>query len=312
MIKKQLGLTMLFIFTFALSSIVHSAPADRNQLLLKTGISKRTGETAFSYLLSWRKDDASLREINGLTFINGTDTPSPTTDTEVAHKISKAINAAIVYQSPHDRGAIAKSNKSEVLVSNKSGFDLTKITVRDYSNQQLQYSIPEKSFKMASTDIAIDIVYSAAVEYIAGFSTGIKQETAGGFVTVTIDNNSPIKIKTDGKSNKQIEKELAKAIGSKASFSSTPLYPNFVQLRSKNYKSFDGGEVQIPALNAKSITIDINDSGLGVLTKFNFTNVKQAANVISKVPYIIAILLVSIFCYLFLYKKKFIKTPPQT
>ncbi|NOQ17030.1 MAG: LPXTG cell wall anchor domain-containing protein, partial [Methyloprofundus sp.] len=87
-------------------------------------------------------------------------------------------------------------------------------------------------------------------------------------------------------------------------FSSTPIYPNFVQIRSKNYKSFDGGEVQIPSLNARSITIDINDSGLGVLSKFIFTSVKQPVNIINKVPYIIGFLLLGIFGYSLLRKKK--------
>ncbi len=303
MIIKQLGLSIVFIVTFTLSGVVYSAPAGENQLRLFTGLSKRTGETAFSYLVSWQKEGAMQRQINGLTFINGSSSRSPTSAVEVAHKITKAINAAVIYQSPRDRGAIAKNNKSEVIVSNHSGFDLTQITVRDYSNQALQYSIPEKSFKAAATDIAIDIVYSAAVEYIAGFSTGVKQKTAGGFVTVTIDNNLPIKIKTDGKSIKQIETELADAIGTNAHFSSTPVYPNFVQLRSKNYKSFDGGEVQLPALNARSIIVDVNDSGLGVLTKFHFTGVKQSADVVNNIPYIIGFLFAGIFGYLFFYKK---------
>jgi len=301
---KKLSIAILFISTFTLSGTIYSATEGTNQLRLQTGTSKRSGETAFSYLVSWRKGDEALRDINGLTFINGTDTPSPTSDIEVAYKIRKAINAAVVTRTPLDRGAIAKNNKSEVTVSNKSGFELTRITVRDYSNQELKYSIPDKSFKAASTDIAIDIVYSAAVEYIAGFSTAVKQETAGGFVSVTIDNNSPIIIKTGGKTIKEIESELADALGSKASFSSTPIYPNFVQIRSKNYKSFDGGEVQIPSLNARSITIDINDSGLGVLTKFIFTSVKQPINIINKVPYIIVFLLLGIFGYSLLRKKK--------
>ena len=308
---KQLGLTALFILTFTLSGMVYSAPEGKTQLLLKTGVSKREGETAFSYLVSWQKEGSALRQINGLTFINGTGMPLPTSADDVAYKITKAINAAVVYQSPRDRGAIAKNTKSEVLVSNQSGFDLTQLTVRDYSNQELQYAIPGKTFKAASAEMAIDIVYSAAVEYIAGFSTGVVQETAGGFVTVTIDNNAPIKIKTDGKTNTQIERELADALGSNASFSLLPIYPNFVQIRSKNYKSFDGGEVQIPALNAKSITIDVNDSGLGVLTKFNFTSVKQQTTVVSKVPYIIGFLIAGVFGYLFFYKKKPVNTQPE-
>lgn len=298
---------MLFFLAFSLSGVAYSSPAGTNQLRLQTGVSKRTGETAFSYLVTWRKGNEDLRDINGLMFVNGTETIAPTTDVEIAAKITKALNAAVVTRTPLDRGAIAKNTKSAFIVSNKAGFELTRISTRDYSNQELKYSIPSHSFKSASTGIAIDIVYSAAVEYIAGFSTAVKQETAGGFVSVTIDNNAPIKIITDGKTTKEIESELADALGSGASFSSTPLYPNFVQIRSKNYKSFDGGEIQIPALNAKTMTIDINDSGLGVLTKFVFTSVKQPVQIISKVPYIIGLLLAGILGYV-LWKKKVNKT----
>lgn len=292
-------MALLFITTFTATGVVYSATEGANQLRMQTGVSKRAGETAFSYLVSWRKGDEPLRDINGLMFVNGTSTKAPTSDVVIAYKITKALNAAVVTRTPLDRGAVAKNNKSEVTVSNKPGFELTRITTRDYSNQELKYSIPDKSFKAASTGIAIDIVYSAAVEYIAGFSTAVKQETAGGYVSVVIDNNAPIKIITDGKTTKEIESELADALGAMASYSSTPIYPNFVQIRSKNYKSFDGGEIQIPALNARSITVDVNDSGLGVLTKFVFTSVKQPVHVMSKVPYIIGLLLAGIFGYLY-------------
>jgi hypothetical protein len=301
---KKLSMTMLFIAVFSMSATVYASAAGTHQLRLKTGFSKRTGETAFSYLVTWRKGDEPARDINGLMFVDGTGMKSPTTDTEVAYKIAKALNAAIVTRTPQDRGAVAKTNKAEMTMSNKEGFELSRITTRDYSNQALSYSIPNKSFKAAKTAIAIDIVYSAAVEYIAGFSTAVKQETAGGFVTVTIDNDAPIKITTDGKTTKEIEKELAAALGEGARYSSMPIYPNFIQIRSKNYKPFDGGEVQIPALNARSISIDVNDSGLGVLTKFEFTNVKQPVHIVSKIPYIIAVLFVGAFGYIYLKKKK--------
>ena len=306
MIKKNNILGLLFIFTVTLSGIASALPANQNQLRLQTGTPKRTGETAFSYLVSWRRGDSSPHRANGLTFINGSDSNKPTSDVEVARKITNSLNAGVAIESPHDRGATAKKtkDKAEVLVSNKAGFDLTHITVRDYTNQKLRYNIPDKSFKVASVGVAIDLVYSAAVEYVDGFSTGIKQEAAGGLVTVIIDNNLPIEIKTDGKSTRQLEDELAQALGSSAHFSSTPIYPNFVELRSKNFKPFDGGEVQLPDLNAKSITIDINDSGLGVLTKFDFPDVNKPADVVGKMPYIIGFLGAGILGFVFYSSKK--------
>ena len=233
MIKKNiLGFAILFTLAITFPGVATALPAGQDQLRLQTGTPKRNGETAFSYLVSWRKGDSNLHRANGLTFINGSDTKKPTSDVEVARKIANSLNAGVAYESPHDRGAIAKNtkDKAEVLVSNKAGFDLTHITIRDYTNQELHYNIPGKSFQAASVDVAIDLVYSAAVEYVDGFSSGKNKKTAGGLVRVIIDNNSPVEIKTDGKSAKQIETELAQALGSNAHFSSTPIYPNFVEL----------------------------------------------------------------------------------
>jgi hypothetical protein len=57
--------------------------------------------------------------------------------------------------------------------------------------------------------------------------------------------------------------------------------------------------VQLLNLNAKSITIDISDSGLGVLTKFSFPDVNKPTDVANKVPYIIGVLLTGFLGYLF-------------
>jgi hypothetical protein len=307
-IKKNItALAILFVCVAGLPDAALALPANQNQLLLKTGTAKRTGETAFSYLVSWRKGDANLHRANGLTFINGTDSKKPNTAIGTARKLTKSINAGIDYEAPQDRGASASNtkDKAEVLVSNREGFDLTQITVRDYSNQELHYNIPGKNFKAASVDVAIDLVYSAAVEYIDGFASNGKKKTAGGWVTINIDNKAPIKIKTDGKSNRQLEKEIAKALGSGAKFSSTPIYANFVALKSRNYKAFDGGEVQLPNLSANAITIDINDSGLGILTKFKFPDTNKPTDVAGKMPYLVGLLLAGILAYfLFTWKRK--------
>lgn len=294
MIKNNLLVLACLITSFMMMPTISNAlPAGQNQLRLQTGAPKRSGETAFSYMVTWRKRDSNLHRANGLTFLNGSGTKNPTTDIEVARKISNALNASIDYDAPSERGAIAKNSKekAEIVVSNKSGFDLANITVRDYSNQALHFDIPGKNFKAASVDLAIDLVYSAAVEYVDGFSSGIQQKAEGGFVRVKIDNNAAIEIKTDDKSTKQIEKEIAQAIGLGTQFSSTSIYPNFVERKSRNYKAFDGGEVQLPGLNAKSIVIDIDDAGLGVLTKFAFPDENKPTDVAGNIYYIVALLI---------------------
>ena len=106
----------------------------------------------------------------------------------------------------------------------------------------------------------------------------------------------------DGKT-KEIELELADILEEKGRFASKPLYPNYVELKSRNYKAFDGGEVQLLNLEAKSISIDVNDSGLGVLTKFKFPDLNKPTDVASNMPYIFGFLIVGFFGYGFYHLK---------
>jgi len=300
-IKKISGI--VFFISLLGANTIQAAPANTQQLEVQTSESKRTGETALSYLVSWRKGESRIYNANGLTFISGTETDEPTSSVDAAYKLAKALNGAIDHDSPHLRGALAKAHKSTLRVSNREGFDLTRITVRDYSNQSLEYSLVGKDFDEEAIDMAVDIVYSAEVEYMRGFSKGVKKQAAGGVISVTVDSKAPIKIVTDGKTNEQIEKELAAALGAKAQFSSSPIYLNFEQIRSKNYKSFDGGEVQISGLKARQITIDVNDAGLGVLTKFDFTKVEKPVDIANNLPYLV-VLLMAVFGYLFFTARK--------
>lgn len=306
MIKRTaFTLAMLLPLAILLPSTGSAAAKGEDQLVIQTSTPKRQVETAFSSMVVWRKEQAGVNKANGLTFIKGRNAKKPTTDIEAARKFASALNGGINYEAPHDRGATAEYNKGEnkVLISNREGFNLIRITSRDYTNQTLRYSIPGKSFSEANVDVAIDLVYSAAVEYIDNFASDISLKPAGGFVTVTIDNNTPIKISTDGKTTKQLETELAQAIGSKASFSLLPIYPNFTELKSRNYKAFDGGEVQLANLSAKSISIDINDSGLGVLTKFSFPDIHSADSDPDNMLYIFLLLIAAVLGYIFYARK---------
>lgn len=303
---KKEAMSCLLVSMMCLPSVSYSNPEGVNQLRIQTSTPKRTGETIFSSLVSWRNEEGRFNKANGLAFIKGSTAKKPTTDVEAAHKIAGALNGGVNYEAPTDRGAIAefKKNKPEILVGNRKGFGLTRITTRDYTNQKLQYNIPDKRFSDASVGVAIDLVYSAAVEYVDNFSSDVKLETAGGTVTVTIDDNAPIEIKTKGKTAKQLEKELAKALGSVAQFSLLPIYSNFVEFKSRNYKAFDGGEVQLLNLNAKSLTIDVNDSGLGVLTKFSFPDKYKPEESSFNMTNIIGLLIAAGAGYFFYRRKK--------
>lgn len=297
---------LLLASMVCLPTVGYAQPAGANQLRIQTGTPKRTGETIFSSLVAWRSEEGRYNKANGLVFIKGTDAKKKTDDVEAARKIAGALSAGINYEAPTERGATAKviKNKPEMLVGNRTGFDLTRVTTRDYTNQKLHYNVPNKSFKEASVGVAIDLVYSAAVEYVDNFSSGVKSETKGGSITVTIGDNSPVEIQTKGKTTKQLENELAKALGSAAQFSLLPIYSNFVEFKSRNYKPFDGGEVQLLNLNEKSITIDVSDSGLGVLTKFSFPDRYKPEESAFSMTNMIALLVAAGAGYFFYRRKK--------
>lgn len=303
---KTLNRSLLLSCILGLPSIGLANPEKTDQLIIQTSTPKRAIETSFSSMVSWQKVGINFNKANGLAFIKGTHAKKPLTAIEVSKKVAGALSAAIKTEAPSDRGATTEVNqdKPEFIIFNKAGFVIDRITTRDYTNQALSYRIPEKSFSTAAVDISINLVYSAAVEYVRDFASDIKQQTAGGTITITINKDTPTVISTKGKSTQQLEVEIANTLGSKAIFSSTPIYPNFTENRSKNYKAFDGGEVQLIGLNANSITIDINDSGLGVLTKFRFPNTIKTANNSNNILPITAFLIAAGLAYFFYNRKK--------
>ena len=306
MIKKILELAALLIITTGSPVISFAAQEGNDQLRVQTGAPKRTNETIFSSLVAWRQEDGEKNKAKGLAFIKGSNTKK-ITDIEAAKIIAKSLNAGINYEAPHSRGARVKysAKKAEFIITNATGFDLNRVFIGDYTNQKLQYNVPGKKFSDAGVDIAIDLVYSAVVERIDKFSPKFVPKTAGGTITVTIDNNSPIVIQTKDKNTKQLESELAKALGRTAHFSSEPIYPNIVELNSRNYKPFDGGELQLFNLNAKSIVIDINDSALGVLTKFRFPSIEKPEDSFENhIIKLVSLLLVAGLGYVFYARKK--------
>jgi len=310
--RKVLSSAMLLAFAMALPSTgMANNPEKTDQLLIQTGAPKRSIETAFSSFVSWHSEKGSLNQgavnkSNGLAFIKGTKNKKTITASDVSKKAAGALIAGIKNEAPSDRGVIVElnKNKAEFLIYNKAGFAIDRFTTRDYTNQEISYSIPGKSFANASVDISINLVYTAVVEYNRDFVSDIKLEPAGGSISLMLDNDAPIVLQTKGKSTEQLEVEIAQALGSKADFSSAPIYPNFTEIRSKNFKAFDGGEVQLLRLNARSITIDINDSGLGVLTKFRFPNSPKSENSSDNMLPIFGFLIAAGLGYFFYNRKK--------
>ena len=308
MIIKNLTLATLLILTLTvgLPAISFAAQEGSDQLRVLTGEPKKTNETIFSSLVAWRQEDGEENKAKGLTFIDGSKTKK-ITDIEAAKIIAKSLNAAINYKAPHSRGAMVRytDNKAEFVITNITDFDLTRVFIGDYTNQKIQYNVPGKKFSEAGVDIAIDLVYSAAVESIDDLSSNIVSQATGGSITITIDNNSPIVIQTKGKNTKQLESEIDKTLGEIAHFSSEPIYPNIVELNSRTYKPFDGGEIQLFGLHAKSISIDVNDSSLGVLTKFRFPAINKIEDSFeNSVIKLVSLLIIASLGYVFYSRKK--------
>ncbi len=306
-INNKLITTIVFMSFIGLSGITHAQPAGQDQIRILTSAPKRTGQTAFSNLIGWRKGVSYEGRANGLTFINGSDEKKPMSDKEVAHRIVVSSKGAMSYEAPADRGAKVEQvdGKAEILISSKEGFDFTHTTFRDYSNQKLSYNIPGKSFQSVNVGISINLVYSAIVEFVMATTTNKTTKASGGWVKVLIDNDPLIEIKTDGKTTEQIEKELASELKGKGIFSKSSIYPNHVESSSRNYKPFDGGEVQLLRLSANSITIDVNDPSLGVITKFDFPDVNKPVDVASRMPYIIGFTVLAVIAGLvFLNRRK--------
>ena len=184
--NKLLQSAIIFASVFTLPSLSWANPAGKDQIRLNTSTPKKTGDAAFSYMVEWRRGSDVTHRANGLTFISGPGSKKPTTDVEAAKKIAKALNDAMTYESPHDRGAtaIATKGKPEVLIANKDGFDFTRVTFRDYSNQELKYSVPG-SFSTATKGVAIDIVYFVtAFVFIYGLKQMSSPVTARGGIVV--------------------------------------------------------------------------------------------------------------------------------
>ena len=259
-----------------------ATPANRDNIRIHTSTPKKNGDSLFSYTVQWRIDGSLTYESTGLSFISGPGSIKPTSDVEAAHKLVTALNDGMLKQYPSWSGAAPEqpAGKPEMTVSNKAGFAFTNLTYRDYSNQKLTYDMLGKSFSEARVVVGLDIVLAADVEYLGEFiPKDLKRVADGGTVEISIDGGKPVSIKTDGKSTEQIEKEIAGKLGS-AKLSAKPVFPNTKDGDARNSKPFDGGEEQLTGLSAKSITIDITDPSLGILTKFKFPDDDKPIDVV--------------------------------
>ncbi|MGD0958703.1 MAG: hypothetical protein ABSB19_02720 [Methylomonas sp.] len=260
-------------------ALAAGTPGGQDKLRLHTSYPKKAVDSLFSFTVEWRVDKGELYRVYALTFLNGKKFDGPDSGTLVTKKLVTAMKDGLIQLDPSWRGVNIEQSQeqSAFTILNKAGYSLTNVTVRDYSNQALRYDMVDKSFSQAGVEVALDLVYSADVEYIDDMTTRTAYTASKGEIIVSIDNEKPVHINTDGKTTAELEAELAEHFGS-AHLSKTALFPAQANSDTRNIKPFDDSEVQFLNLDAKSIKIDITDPELGIIAKFKYPDNNGALN----------------------------------
>lgn len=268
------------IFTSA--GDVSAAPADQDKLRIHTGMPKKVGDSLFSYTVEWRKDDGKPYHATGMSFLNANKIDPEMPASQVTKKLVTAmVKDGMIQMDPSWRGITVTQpqDQAEMTIANKAGYSLSTITFKDYTNQVLKYDIDGKSFNAGGVQVAIDLVLAADVEYLDDFSAKKTQTASQGDIEITLDDQKSIHIKTDGKTTRELEREIAAQLSS-SRLSETPLFAGIIGKDTRNNKPFDGSEVQLSDSSAHSVTIEITDPALGVLTKFKFKDESRSVNVV--------------------------------
>jgi hypothetical protein len=285
-IKTPLHLALactLFSSAFAMPAAyaIATTPAGQDELHIHTGMPLRTHDSLFSYTVEWRLDDGELYRSTGISFLNAAKIDSNSSSAVITKKLMTALKDGMIQLDPNWRGITLTQtpDQPELIIANKSKFSLTTVTFRDYSNQKISYDLGKKSFQQDGVQIGIDLVYSADVEYLEGFTSKKTLSASTGEIEISLDDHKPLIIKTDGKTTKQLEEEIARQLPG-AHLSGKPLYEGMVSSDTRNNKPFDGSEVQLLNITAKSITISVTDPALGVLTKFKFKDENYSVKIV--------------------------------
>lgn len=261
------------------SAYAVTTPAAQNKLRIHTSLPKKAGESLFSYTATWQQDGGKLYHSTGMSFLDANKTDESTATAKIAKKLASSIKESMIRLDPSWRGLVVDQpqERAEFILSNKAGYALTSLVFRDYTNQALSFDLVDKSFNAEAVQSAFDLVLAADVEYLDKFSAQKSKTASGGEIEIRIDHQKPIQIKTDGKTTLELETEIARQLAG-AKLSETTLVTSQIGKDTRNIKPFDGSEIQLLNLAAKSVSIDITDPSLGVLVKFKFKDETPAIN----------------------------------
>ncbi|MCQ8104816.1 hypothetical protein NP590_11920 [Methylomonas sp. SURF-2] len=262
------------------TAVAAATPAERDSLRLHAGMPKKAGDSLFSYTLEWRLDDEELYRVTGMSFLNPDKIDGEASPGRIAKKLVTAVKDGMIQLDPRWRGVSVTQpgDEPELDIANKAGYALTSAVFRDYSNQAMGFDLRGKNFNAAGVQLAIDLVYAADVDYLDGFTARKAQTASTGNIEIRIDQQEPMRIKTDGKTSKELEAEIAAQL-MQAQLSETTLVPHIINKDKRNNKPFDGSEVQLSNLAAKSLHIEVSDPSLGVLVKFKFKDENRSVKV---------------------------------
>lgn len=251
-------------------------PAGQQELGIYISEPEKKGETIISISANWNNPLDWVTAATSLVIANGSDQKHPDTASTLAKKTAKAIKVSMIAHDPGMRGMDVSLDESgerpKITVKNNQDNEITRFEVRDYTNQNMTIESGGASFSAAGVQVSIDAVDASAIDTLDQFSAKPKDKkkliAGGGGIDLTLGDGKTESIETENRSLEDIEKSIASALGGK--FSSSPLLPDQDQRDTRNIKPFDGGEARFTALNGKSITINVNDPTVGVITRLKF------------------------------------------
>ncbi len=224
----------------------------------------------------WTTNDGLQTGFTALTFLNGPDRPKPDAARSVAKKVAASVNRGMAELGGSLRGLMVQlakdAGRPHFTITNKEGFAVSKLTVRDFINDKYTSETAAKSFGQQGIKLSFDVAESASVakvmiDYSVAENKSFRGE--GGGIDVTIGNGETVTVDTMDKTTAEIEQALASKLGGK--FSSSPLFPDEREkVDQKNIKPFDGGEVQMESMAAKSFTVEVKDPSLGMINRYQF------------------------------------------
>jgi len=250
-------------------------PEGQDELRIYTGAPKVPGEAVVSISGRWVTSDELQSGFTALAFVNGPDRPKPDTAASMARRIAQSVRGGMAYLRVPLRGITATNvkgtDKAYYVIKNKKGISLSSLIIRDFSSEKFTAEIGTKSFSSHGVQVGLDLAEAAAVAKASTNYSGAGKtfRAAGGGIEIQIGDKKLVKIDTVNKTTEQIEKNIAAKLGGK--FSSSSLFPVTTEKRDrKNIKPFDGGEVHLTGISAKSFTIDVKDTSIGIITKYKF------------------------------------------